>query len=213
MAELADLIGELHAQLLDRQRPLWDAWVVQGLGDGRLVVVVKVSHAMADGVGAVTSLLPELMTVDPGAQFAATPQRARATDAGRGSQGVGCDRRGRRQHRGGPSSHCQVGSRRGEVGVGNRGGFGTPHTHRHQPAPRRHCEARAGRGCATNAAERCAHRAPQRGVRGGAVGRSACDLGGVQRDHQRCFPSPRQPLRCADGWKPMRGCRFRHYVP
>ena len=82
MAELADLIGGLHAQLLDRQRPLWDAWVVQGLADGRLVVVVKVSHAMADGVGAVTSFLPELMTVDPGAQFAATPQRARATTPG-----------------------------------------------------------------------------------------------------------------------------------
>ena len=82
MRELTDLIGELHAQPLDRQRPLWEAWVVQGLADGRLVVVIKFSHAMADGVGAVTSLLPELMTADPTAEFASAPQRAPATMPG-----------------------------------------------------------------------------------------------------------------------------------
>ncbi|GJF11623.1 diacylglycerol O-acyltransferase [Mycolicibacterium cyprinidarum] len=78
MRELNSLIGELHAQPLDRQRPLWDSWVVQGLADGRLVVVIKFSHAISDGVGAVTSLLPELMTADPDAEFAATPRQARA---------------------------------------------------------------------------------------------------------------------------------------
>lgn len=82
MRELTTLIGELHGQPLDRDRPLWDAWVVQGLADSRLVVVVKFSHAMSDGVGAVTSLLPELMTVDPDAEFASTPERARATMPG-----------------------------------------------------------------------------------------------------------------------------------
>jgi len=46
MRELAELVGELHGQRLDRERPLWDAWVVQGLTDGRLVVVIKFSHAM-----------------------------------------------------------------------------------------------------------------------------------------------------------------------
>lgn len=78
MAELAALLGELHGQRLRRDRPLWDAWVVQGLDDGRLVVVIKFAHAMTDGVGAVTSVLPRLMTTDPHAEFPATPERAAA---------------------------------------------------------------------------------------------------------------------------------------
>lgn len=75
MQELTTLIGELHAQPLDRNRPLWDAWVVQGLSDGRLVVLIKFSHAMADGVGAVTSVLPALMSGDPDAEFVSATQQ------------------------------------------------------------------------------------------------------------------------------------------
>jgi diacylglycerol O-acyltransferase len=82
MRELTTLIGELHGQPLDRVRPLWDAWVVQGLADGRLVVLIKFSHAITDGVGAVTSMLPDLMTVDSDAELAAAPERARATMPG-----------------------------------------------------------------------------------------------------------------------------------
>ncbi len=82
MAELTALIDELHAQPLDRDRPLWHAWVVQGLTDGRLVVVMKVSHAMTDGVGAMTSMLPRLMTTDQHAEFPAVPERAPATMPG-----------------------------------------------------------------------------------------------------------------------------------
>lgn len=76
MRELTALVGELHGQRLHRDRPLWDAWVVQGLADGRLAVVIKFSHAITDGVGAVTSMLPQLMTTNPGTEFAAIAQRA-----------------------------------------------------------------------------------------------------------------------------------------
>lgn len=55
---------------------------MQGLADGRLAVLIKFSHAITDGVGAVTSMLPELMTVDADAEFAAAPARARATMPG-----------------------------------------------------------------------------------------------------------------------------------
>ena len=78
MRELAALVDQLHAQPLDRDRPLWDAWVVQGLTDGRLVVVMKFAHAMTDGVGAVTAMLPRLMTTDQDAEFPAVPERAPA---------------------------------------------------------------------------------------------------------------------------------------
>lgn len=74
--ELAALVGELHGHRLDRDRPLWEAWVVQGLNDGRLAVLIKFSHAMADGVGAVTSILPELVSADPDHEFPAPPERA-----------------------------------------------------------------------------------------------------------------------------------------
>ena len=79
MRELAALVDQLHAQPLDRDRPLWDAWVIQGLTDGRLVVVLKFAHAMSDGVGAVTSMLPRLMTTDQYAEFPAAAERVPAT--------------------------------------------------------------------------------------------------------------------------------------
>jgi diacylglycerol O-acyltransferase / wax synthase len=82
MRELAALVEQLHAQPLDRGRPLWDAWVVEGLTDGRLVVVMKFAHAMTDGVGAVTSMLPRLMTTGQDAKFPAVPERAPATMPG-----------------------------------------------------------------------------------------------------------------------------------
>jgi WS/DGAT/MGAT family acyltransferase len=85
MRELTALVDQLHAQPLDRDRPLWDAWVVQGLTDGRLVVVMKFAHAMTDGVGAVTTLLPRLMTTDKDASFPAVPERAPATMPGAAS--------------------------------------------------------------------------------------------------------------------------------
>lgn len=80
--ELAELVGELHSQCLERDRPLWQAWVVQGLDDGRLAVVIKFSHAMSDGVGAVTSMLPELMTSHPDDEFPHTTERTAAPTPG-----------------------------------------------------------------------------------------------------------------------------------
>ena len=49
-AELRCLVEQLMAQKLDRDRPLWEMWVVEGLDDGRWAIVSKVHHSMADGV-------------------------------------------------------------------------------------------------------------------------------------------------------------------
>ncbi len=51
MVELRDLVGDLMGRPLDRQRPLWELWMVEGLKDGLWAVVAKVHHCMVDGVG------------------------------------------------------------------------------------------------------------------------------------------------------------------
>ena len=49
-AQLQNLVGRVMAQALDRGRPLWEMWMVEGLTDDRWAVVSKVHHCMVDGV-------------------------------------------------------------------------------------------------------------------------------------------------------------------
>lgn len=51
--ELDMIIGQIASGNLDPSRPLWDVWVVEGLPDGKLAIVQKVHHAMADGMASV----------------------------------------------------------------------------------------------------------------------------------------------------------------
>ncbi|MGB8406914.1 MAG: wax ester/triacylglycerol synthase family O-acyltransferase [Mycobacterium sp.] len=50
--ELLELTSRLHTSLLDRHRPLWETYLVEGLEDGRFAVYSKFHHALIDGVSA-----------------------------------------------------------------------------------------------------------------------------------------------------------------
>lgn len=63
-AQLTELCATLLARLLDRSRPLWEIWLVDGLADGRVAMIEKMHHAMADGLAGI-ALATVLLDVEP----------------------------------------------------------------------------------------------------------------------------------------------------
>src|SRR5439155_1037658 len=51
--ELKKLVGRLFSQALDRDKPLWEMWLVEALGESRFAIVSKTHHCMLDGVSGV----------------------------------------------------------------------------------------------------------------------------------------------------------------
>ena len=71
--QLKRLAGRLVSQPLDRERPLWEFWVVEGLEGGkRFAIVQKVHHCMIDGISGV-DLMAILLAADPLAEPEPSP--------------------------------------------------------------------------------------------------------------------------------------------
>jgi WS/DGAT/MGAT family acyltransferase len=62
--ELRRLVGRVMSQALDRTRPMWEIWMVEGLGDDRWALVSKVHHCLVDGVSG-AELLAVILDLSP----------------------------------------------------------------------------------------------------------------------------------------------------
>jgi WS/DGAT/MGAT family acyltransferase len=67
MNELAELTAEIAGRQLDRRRPLWELWVVEGLEHGHVAIIAKMHHAAIDGVLGV-DLMTEIFDLEPNPQ-------------------------------------------------------------------------------------------------------------------------------------------------
>lgn len=66
--ELENLMGRLMSQELDRDRPLWEAWIVEGLSDDRWALISKAHHCMVDGVSG-TDMMAVMLDPSPDAKI------------------------------------------------------------------------------------------------------------------------------------------------
>jgi diacylglycerol O-acyltransferase len=70
--ELRKLAGRLFSQALDRDKPLWELWLVEGLDQQRFAVISKTHHCMVDGISAV-DLATVLMDTEPSSEVPPPP--------------------------------------------------------------------------------------------------------------------------------------------
>ena len=73
-------MGRIFSQRLDRSKPLWEIWLVQGLEDNRFALISKTHHALVDGVSGV-DIATVLFDLQP---VPAEIERGRRMDAGAG---------------------------------------------------------------------------------------------------------------------------------
>jgi WS/DGAT/MGAT family acyltransferase len=64
LRQLKRLAGRIFSQKLDRGKPLWEMWFVEGVEEDRFAVIVKAHHCMVDGIAGI-DLLAGIMRLDP----------------------------------------------------------------------------------------------------------------------------------------------------
>ncbi len=81
--ELLDAATRVYERPLDRRRPLWELWFLTGLSDDRVAAMLKLHHAVADGMAAVT-VMGSLFDLEPDAPDPEpTPWRPEPTPSNR----------------------------------------------------------------------------------------------------------------------------------
>jgi len=77
-AELEALVGRIFSQTLDRSKPLWEIYVVDGLKGDRSAVIWRMHHALADGISANRLLELFLDTTPEGSSALLKPRQRRS---------------------------------------------------------------------------------------------------------------------------------------
>jgi diacylglycerol O-acyltransferase len=92
---LLNLCARIFSQRLDRSKPLWELWLVEGLKDGGFALISKTHHAVVDGISGVdlSTVLFDTTAEGPGAAnggepWVAKPGPSSAELAARGVQGA-----------------------------------------------------------------------------------------------------------------------------
>jgi diacylglycerol O-acyltransferase / wax synthase len=82
--QLRALAARVHSQALDRTKPLWEMWLVQGLEGGRFALLSKTHHALVDGVSGVdlATVLFDLQPTPAQIEHSDTPWEPRRTPSG-----------------------------------------------------------------------------------------------------------------------------------
>src|SRR5438552_18027986 len=62
--QLGEIAGDIASRPLDRSRPLWELWVVEGLENGHIAVIAKMHHCTIDGVSG-ANLMVHLFDLSP----------------------------------------------------------------------------------------------------------------------------------------------------
>lgn len=73
---LANLVGQIASQPLERDRPLWEMWVIEGLADGHVAVLVKMHHSTIDGVSG-ANLMGHFFDLEPKPRAGPVPMDGR----------------------------------------------------------------------------------------------------------------------------------------
>jgi diacylglycerol O-acyltransferase len=73
--QLRALAARIHSQRLDRNKPLWEMWIVQGLEGNRFALIAKSHHALVDGISGVdlATVLFDLSPVPSPAPYEGEP--------------------------------------------------------------------------------------------------------------------------------------------
>ncbi|SOX54363.1 wax ester/triacylglycerol synthase family O-acyltransferase, partial [Mycobacterium ahvazicum] len=75
-AALFEMVASVMERRLDRERPLWECWIFEGLSEDRWAVLTKVHHCMADGI-ATTQILAKFSDSGGGDSFATAIRAAK----------------------------------------------------------------------------------------------------------------------------------------
>jgi diacylglycerol O-acyltransferase len=77
--QLAELCAQIMARSLDRRKPLWEMWVIEGLEDGYIGQLTKIHHACIDGVSG-SEILGALLDITPEPPPVPAPARPRPVE-------------------------------------------------------------------------------------------------------------------------------------